>query len=508
MLTCKVSEAAAIAVDLGYTGDQADPVAVKNFLVEKNPTDVVGPDGAVVDFKTLTIEAATPPVKRKLNVVAGTRQTATSTIAAEGTTATPADLNQKIEAIVAQRLAAAGATKSYKPGMIVPKDAPIGVKSGEQREYEDRLANGKAFCTSYESAKGLHLWLQAKSARAYLDQGTYDSVNKQFGEWASHVTDGQKAYDTFTAASAGNTIPDLFQAELIRNVLDYGIYNQLSRVINMPGPQMNWSQRTGGVTGSYPAENVAPSVSTGTLNNISLNAKTFQVLQQASKQILTDSGIAMMEWIMQEAAMAIAKQKDDVLIIGNASGTYAGATGYEFKYGVTAADTGQSITGGGDATAHTAADLTRVIGRLPQNYRRNSPCWTCSPGMASIIFDRLAETTPGGLTWREHSTLGYVRYWRGFPIIENNCMSSVAVASTTNRTGFTAGDQIDVLFGDFSRAAFFGELQSMEVEVSAPGGAGMLTNSTYVAVRARFDTNIYNVGDSTNAGAVVALWQT
>ncbi len=243
------------------------------------------------------------------------------------------------------------------------------------------------------------------------------------------------------------------------------------------------------------------------LNNVQLNAKTFQTLQQASKQIIADSGIAMMEWLMAEAAMAIAKQKDDCLLIGNGSGTYAGATGYEYKFGVAAAANSQSVTGGTTADAHTAANLVSLIALLPQNYRRNSPAFTCSPTMASLVFDRLAESTPGGLTWREHATLGYVRYWRGFPIIENNSMSSVNAASTTNRPGFTANSQLDILFGDFSRAAFTGELQSMEVELSAPGGAGMLTNSTYVAVRARFDTNVYNCGSTTAAGAVVALWQ-
>lgn len=503
MYKCKLAQALAIAAQLGYAGSQTDANAVKAFLIEKNPT-VTDEAGKPVDFKNLEIEAEVKAFTLQLT----TATPASATASAAGTATTPADLDQKLKAMVDAELKRLGAIKpTHRPGMIQPKDAPIGVKSGEQREYEDRLARGQAFCTSFEAAKGMHLWMQCKAAQAAMDIPALEAANKRFGEWGSQVTDGQKAYDTFTAASAGNSVPDMFQAELIRNVLEYGVYPQLSRVVQMSGPNMIWSQRTGGITGSYPAENVAPSQGTATLNNISLNAKTFQTLQQASKQIIADSGIAMMEWLMAEAAMAIAKQKDDCLIIGNGSGTYAGATGYEYKFGVAAAANSQSVTGGTTADAHTAANLTSMIGLLPQNYRRNSPCFTCSPTMASLVFDRLAESTPGGLTWREHATLGYVRYWRGFPIIENNCMSSVNAASTTNRAGFTANSQIDVLFGDFSRAAFFGELQSMEVELSAPGGAGMLTNSTYVAVRARFDSNVYNCGSTTAAGAVVALWQ-
>lgn len=503
MFKCKLAEALAIAASLGYAGSQTDPAAVKAFLVEKNPAveNSTAP-GQTVDWKTVEIEGETKRLTLTLT------PSLPATQAAAGSTATATDIDVLVKAKVADALKAAGLSKPDRPRMF-SEESIKGVKSGEERMYEDRIKAGDAFCSSYAVAKGMHAWLCAKivaGTPGWDDGGTERAkYQKSLGEWASHVGVDSKAYDTFASTGGSATVPEMFQAELIRNVLDYGVYNRLSRVVPMTGPQLIWAQRTGGVTGSYPLENVAPSVSTGTTNNISLNAKTFQVLQQASNQILADSGVAFMDWIMQEAAMAIAKQKDDVLLIGNASGTYAGATGYEFKYGATATDGGYVVVGGGDATAHTAANLVSCIARLPQNYRAGA-AWTCSPTIASQVFDRLAAATPGGVTWREFEGLGYVRSYLGFPIIENNSMSSVTDANATNRTGFTAGDQIDILFGNFSRASMFGELMGMEIAVDT--SAGFTAYSTYIAARCRFDSNIFNIGTSTTASAVISFWQT
>jgi HK97 family phage major capsid protein len=208
---------------------------------------------------------------------------------------------------------------------------------------------------------------------------------------------------------------------------------------------------------------------------------------------------------MEEMAYSIAIAEDNAVLVGDGSATYGGMTGFERKYGVTATDGGYVVVGGADATAHTAAQLNTAIGRLP-SYARKNAVWCVHPTIKANVFDRLADSTPGGLTLGELTGFGLVQKWKGIPIIENQSMSSVLDANATNRAGFTAGDQIDILLGDFSRAALFGE--RMQVQLETDMSVGFASYSIAFRGVVRHDVNVHSVGSSTAAGPVISFWQT
>lgn len=489
MFKCKLADAVAIALALAYTGSQTDAAAVKAFLVEKNPEVIDPATKQKIDFKALEIEAEqksfTLPITPSAPVAPPLP---------------PADESTKLKAMVAEELKRLGVVKPNRPGAI--SETQIGsVKSAAERHYENQAKAGKTFFSDYGTALACKHWLGSKVGQWTQQGDVYQHEWKRFNEVAQI-----KAYDTTSSTGGSATVPDLFIPDLIRNVLEYGAARKVGKVIQMGESDVYMPRRTGGLTGTYPNENAAGTASNATYDNVTLHAKTFMVLAQASRQILQDTGIPLMEATMEEIALCVATQEDNAFFTGNGSATYAGMTGFEFKYGVSGdGDAGFVVKGGASADAHTDAEVNKAFARLPQ-YARKRAVITCSPTISSAIFGRLAQSSPGGLTFAEIEGLGWVQKWRGVPIIENNSMSAVTDAAVTARTGFTAGDQIDFLLGDFSRAALIGERLGLEVEMDP--SPGFTSNSVYIRGITRHDVNVHSVGSATAAGPVVSFWQT
>lgn len=488
MFKCKLADAVAIALALAYTGSQTDPAAVKAFLVEKNPEVIDPATKSRVDFKALEIETEAKSFTLPLTP---------STPAAPALP--PADEGTKLKAMVAEELKRLGVVKPNRPGAI--SETQIGsVKSAAERHYENQAKSGKTFFSDYGTALACKHWLGSKVGQWTQQADTYQHEWKRFNEVCQ-----TKAYDTTSTTGGSALVPDLFIPDLIRNVLEFGTARKIAKVIQMGEADVYLPRRTGGLTGTYPNQNTAGTASNATYDNVTLHAKDFMVLCQASRQIMQDTGIPLMEATMEEIALCVATQEDNIYFTGNGSATYAGMTGFEYKYGVTATDGGYVVVGGADATAHTDAQVNAAFARLPQ-YARKRAIITCSPLISSTVFGRLAQSSPGGLTFAEIEGLGWVQKWRGVPIIENNSMSSIPDAASTGRAGFTAGDQIDFLLGDFARAALIGDRLGLEVEMDP--SPGFTSNSVYIRGIVRHDVNVHSVGTSTAAGPVVSFWQT
>jgi HK97 family phage major capsid protein len=470
--------------DAGYSGED-NPPAMKSWL--ETQYDAIEINGNQVALKDCQIEQ---PKK----VLPATK------------TETPTeDFDAKLKAAVDAALKAKGIEPDVKrPRLVTPDTAKVSnVKSVEQALYEREIEKGNARFKSYEAAKGFQLWMQGNIHKATNSFDAYAKSTKAFAEFTEKVWG--KAYAGNSQANGAALVPEQFIPDLIRNVEEYGVARRLAKVVPMAAETVILPRRTGGLTMYYVAQNGTATASTGTYDNVTLTARTGIVYCTASMQMLQDSGLPFTDLLMEEMAYSIAIAEDDAVLKGDGSGTYGGMTGFERKYGVTATDGGYVVVGGADATAHTAAQLNTAIGRLP-SYARKNAVWCVHPTIKANVFDRLADSTPGGLTLGELTGFGLVQKWKGIPIIENQSMSSVLDANATNRAGFTAGDQIDILLGDFSRAALFGE--RMQVQLETDMSVGFASYSIAFRGVVRHDVNVHSVGSSTAAGPVISFWQT
>lgn len=434
-----------------------------------------------------------------------------SAVKAAGTNQTGADdeaIKARINAEVAAQVKAFGLQNvTGRPTVGDPNATKAKVMaSPEQRMYADKIARKTAFFSNVDHAIMAKSWLGSLIANASGDYERGSNERKKFLELHEQICG--KAYSTSSPTSGSALMPEAFVPDLIRNVTEAGVARKLAKVVPMTEAQLIFPRRTGGLTAYFPAENAASTASNATYDNVTLTAKTAVILAQASEQTLSDSGLPFLDITMQEMATTQAQLEDDCLLTGQGTAAHGGMVGFEntTNYAATAATAGNTVVGGADSTAHTATDIATAIATVPY-YARANMAITCSHQMAGYIFNRLAVSTPGGLLMKELIGYGLVSSWQGIPIIENNSMSQVAVASTTARgLGFTAGDQIDFLIGDFSRAALFGDRGQYEVAISRE----RYFDAYSVAIRsvARFHINVHSVGNSSTAGPVVAFYQT
>lgn len=413
----------------------------------------------------------------------------------------PSDFDARLEVAVQDRLKKLGLIDAE--GKARPAFATSEVKAGksaEERMYEDRVKSGSATFRDYDTAYGWHQWLGWKFSSLGQNWDAADAFKKRYGDWAQG-----KTMTTTGVASAGPLVPDAFRPDLIRVVNEAGDAFALVSPIPMGNQELIWPRRTGGVAANFVGEGSAITAADPTYENVSLRAKTLSALTIASEQIIADSPVGVADKVFEEIAHGIADRIDECFFIGDGSATYGGMVGIARKMGTAATNAARVHVGGTTTDAHTQAEISLAISKLPRSARSNLKI-TCTPQIASALFDRLStSTTVGGLLRSEIVNGTFVRSWMGIPIIENNHMNNRTDASSgTNPTGFTVADDIDFIVGNFDQALLFGQRLDVELAMSRE----RYFDSYAVGLRgvARFDVNVYNA--STTSGSLVAFWQT
>lgn len=496
----KRADALAAAKQFGFTGD--DPaLALAHCVTEGVEFEVDGKSIAAADCE-LEADTAAKPKKFKAAT------TAAGLAGAAGADEPRDDIMAKAKAEVFDALVKAGVVKRAGAGFQpVTIDTEVtNVQPVAKSLYEaEKFAPGARRFQKYENAEAFKLWVCGRIHQKKHDFAAMNEADAKFKTFTDRVW-GKAANTSNSVTGGGALVPEGFLPDLIRIALDYGVADKLTRVIQLPQPQVFLPRRTGGTTMSYVGQASTATETNPTYDNVKVDVVTGIVYTTASMQMLADPGMSFTDMVFEELAYSIAKGRDDALLIGDGSATYGGQTGFENKYGGTATDGGYVVVGGGTASAHTAANINSAIGRmLPLGFR--NPFITCTPTIKAEIFDRLADSTPGGLTLGELTGLGLVQRWKGIPIITNNSMSAVIDAGSTARGGqFTAGDQIDFLIGDFGLASKLGTFGGIELDMDK----SVLFASYSVAFRGvvRFNSVVHDVGTSSTAGPVVSFWQT
>lgn len=466
----------------GYTGNAQDAAAIKKYCAD-NKIESIEFDGEEHVIADLNYDA--PKVKgKKLAAKADDDNTL------------PDDFNEKVEAAVTQRLKKAGWSEGFR--FASPDKPAVSVKSGAERQYEDRVKTGKAVWSDYWEAKSVTEMFQIKCLHATGKMGQAQELVKKHNEWMS-----QKGYTSLTEQTGGALVPEGYDAVPIRLVKEYGVARKVCRQVDMTTNEYNRPKvtSTSGLTVYYPNEGAAGTESTETWGRTQLKAKMGVVIVKMSRQIIDDSEINLMEDTTREAARAIAKIEDNTLFNGTgvyASGSYIpGCNGITNLLDATGSSDSRHIKSGQTtAGAATITELISTMALLPQYARTSMTAWHCTPEMSNLILTRLGAAM-GGVTWQEFQGFGDLPMVLGRPIITNNVMPN----DNNTSTGRT-----NLLYGDISLAADFGSRQNVEIEVSDQ----RYWDESNLALKAtvRHDINVHDVGSSSTQSPVVALSQT
>lgn len=483
-----LSVVAAIAKREGFKGDPLDGAAVKAFLLAlAEPITELEYENEKVAVKDLDFA---PAAKARTVKIDPEKPKAEDP---------PADLDEKIKAVAEQMLTKAGFKRDGDKFVPINPDG-LGkrIKSGAEREYEDKIKRKQAVFEDYDQARGFAELVRIKALGSVGRWQDAQKATTDHNEWMS-----QKGYTILTEGSGGALVPEGYDNQIIRLVKDYGVARRICRVVDMNTDTWNRPKVTTiGLTVYYPADGGTATESTETWGRVILKAKQGVVMVKMSRAILDDAMINVIEDTSREAARAIAKVEDATLFNGDGSGNGAGGLYIPTCQGLTSlvADTSTNSrtqkSAGTTPGAATLTEVTAFMGLCPQFARNNNTAFHCTPEMVNIIITRLGQSA-GGALFREFQDFGDVPYMLGRPIITNNVMPN-ANTTTANRC--------NMIFGDMTLAADFGNRKGVEIDISDQ----RFWDSVNLALRAvvRHDINVHDVGGTATQSPVVFLTQT
>lgn len=368
-------------------------------------------------------------------------------------------------------------------------------KSRARTKY--MLAAGLAKEEARATAYGFGMWLSAslngnQKALQFCHQNgfpvkRYSDVNGQLvaaGQIESVNEDG------------GFLVPPEFESVLIDLREMFGVVRKYLRNTPMGRDTKNRPRRKSGLTAYFKGETAAATASKMGWDDVMLIAKKLMVLTRWSTEWDEDSIIDAGDTLAGEIAYAFSKKEDQCGFIGDGSATYSGMVGVtNALYNVYGAGGGAGlILGSGNAYSElTLPDFSAMVGALPEYADGDGVRWFMHKSFYANVCLRLMLAA-GGVTAAEIASGAVWKnpYFLGYAVQFSQVMPKVA-----------ANSQVPCVLGDLALAGDFGDRRQTTIATSAD----IYFESDELAIRGteRFDINIHDVGDATDAGPVVGL---
>lgn len=385
------------------------------------------------------------------------------------------------EAIKAQmeQLRAAKPTATSRDGL---SDKPATESFAKPKSY--RFGKLKAFTgpTAEDDAFLSGQWLRATILGDYRAQ-----------RWcANHMPDYRAAQSEGVNTAGGFLVPTQLEQTIIDLREQYGVFRQNTTVMPMSSEVAEIPRRSSGLTAYFTGEATAITDSTAGWDLVRLNARKIGVLSHFSSELDEDAVISIADNFAREAAYAMALKEDQCGFLGDGTSTYGLIRGVLPQLEVSGMAGRVVAASGHDTFAEVdATDIAKLIAGLPA-YALPGAKFFCSSVAKAIVFDRLL-TGAGGNTMVNVGG-NVVPSYNGYPIIVSQVLPSTQ--STINLTTL-------ILFGDLSMASIMGQRRG--VTLSRTDALKFAEDQVSVKATERFDINVHGVGNTSTAGAIVAL---
>jgi HK97 family phage major capsid protein len=376
----------------------------------------------------------------------------------------------------------------YNNNFSGDKVLPVnGVLPGEVRPYApySRIAKLKAFKSDQE-AFDAGMWYKAVVARAFRD--TRDERAEE--HCRNRGLDILNTAYEGSGAAGGYTVPAPISSAIIEVRERVGVARQVCNVQPMTSDTLSVPKKAGGLTVYVVNEMQAMTPSDKTWSSVAVAAVKRACLSYLSQELSDDALINMVDNLVSEQAYALAEKEDDELINGTGASTYGGITGLLSSIGSAGVYTTPANK---DLwTEIVLSDITSTIGKLPDRYHIYEPSFICSHSFWSTVLMNLAFSA-GGVTAAEvMGGTANVKSFMGYKVFLTSKMPTATAASTKC-----------LLFGSFSQAVLLGDRGG--VRVARSDDFKFAEDLISLKATSRYDMNVHDEGDSSNAGAYVAL---
>lgn len=311
--------------------------------------------------------------------------------------------------------------------------------------------------------------------------------NKSAQQWVSDRY-GAKAHGEVNNSLGGFLVPDELEQAIIDLRAKFGKFRANTRVLNMSRDTLLINRIAGGLSASFVGEGSSISETDASFDQVSLVARKAATLTKYSRELAEDSVVNLGDFLAGEVARAFANAEDEAGFNGDGTSSNGGIVGLKNAVG----SAGQK-TGSGNAYSElTLADFTGTVGLAPEFvFSQGTPKWYMSTQFYhTVVLDLLADA--GGNT---NLTLA------GGVAVPSLFGYEVVLADVLPKT--EANSQICAYFGALELGATMGDRRPTEIAVSED----RFFEADQIGVRGttRFDINCHDVGDSSTAGAIVAL---
>jgi HK97 family phage major capsid protein len=248
------------------------------------------------------------------------------------------------------------------------------------------------------------------------------------------------------------------------------------------------------LTAYFVGESEAITESEKNWDRIGLTAKKLAVLARITSELSEDSVINIGDDLMREMSYAFAKKEDECGFNGDGTSTYGGIVGVREKLkgvdGTIGNIKGLKVGTGNAYTELTLADFRGVVSLLPEYADTPNAKWFVNRSFYWNVMVGLL-LAGGGVTAAE------------IEAARNKNFLGYGVETTPVMPKVEANSQVCAILGDLSLGARFGSRRGETV--SSSEHSRFAYDEIEVKATERFDINVHDVGDTTDAGPVVGL---
>lgn len=367
-------------------------------------------------------------------------------------------------------------------------DTPTLVYDGPSHQNDARVVTPTL--TSFKGNKGqaardahdVGLWLKATIAGDGAARRQLES--RRGGQWLASQNENNPT-------SGGYLVPAPLADAVIVSRQETGACRKLARVVQMGSDTLAFPKQSDGTTVYYPGEEGAITASDLDFGRVTLTAGKRAIYSLMSTEIHDDSMVSIVDLLAADMGHQFALQEDKEFILGDGTSSYGGVGGVKTKIEAATAGIATAATGHDTWAEIDASDLMGVMSKLPGRFRAGRLAWLCSAAFKWQVFDRLCLAQGGSLTINMVEGVPQAMF-AGYPIVVSDfCPTSTAAAT------------VCCYFGNWQQAVLLGE--RTEVRIATSEHIAFQTDQLAIRATTRYDINFHEAGDTSNAGAVVAL---
>ena len=400
----------------------------------------------------------------------------------------------KIAAAVETDAADAPMTEEDKPADEAAKSLRDTVKAAIAAELKSTAAMPKITSTDTLKIDGKARHL--KSAEEAYRFGRFVMAargHRKSIDWCQSNGILTKGHSEGVNSAGGFLVPDEFESSLISLRERYGVFRRNARIVPMTSDTKRMPRRKSTLT-AYAVGEAAPGTeSEQVFDQVNLVAQKFMVLTTASNELNEDAIVNLGDDIANEIAYAFALKEDECGFNGDGTSTFGGIVGVIPEIEGIASAAGIADVAISSYADFEVEDLMALVAKLPA-YADSPNCkFYCSKAFYHGAVEK-AVYKAGGVTARELKEGVATPSLLGYPVEFVQVM----------RKTYTA-DTIQMLFGDLSLAAYFGDRRQTSIAFSDSALNAFEQDEVAVRGTERFDIKCANLGDATDPGPIVAM---